>query len=95
MLKPETIGGHEFIMKHVVKRRSFVDRMSPPVPPLNSAAVQRCMDGQLKWVIDHGLSPSGMPASQGILNDEEIRQIVHYVRHPPPLGGLGVPPAYT
>jgi len=39
----------------------FADRMSPEVPPLASAEVQRYTDGQLKWVIDFGVSPSGMP----------------------------------
>src|SRR5882724_7113414 len=72
----------------------FADRMSPPVPLLNSSAVQRYSDGQLKWIIDHGISPSGMPASKGILNDEEIWQIVHYIRHLPAKGSLGEPSAY-
>ncbi len=72
----------------------FADRMSPPVPLLTSAAVQRYSDGQLKWIIDHGISPSGMPASKGILNDDEIWQIVHYIRHLPARGSLGEPPAY-
>ena len=73
----------------------FADRMSPPVPPLNSVAVQKYSDGQLKWIIDHGISPSGMPASKGILGDEEIWQIVDYIRHLPPKGSLGEPEVYT
>ena len=39
----------------------FADRMSPPVPLLTSPTVQSYSDGQLKWVIDHGIFPSGMP----------------------------------
>src|SRR5438128_1715500 len=39
----------------------FADRMSPPVPPLTLPAVQGYTDGQLKWVIDNGIFPSGMP----------------------------------
>jgi mono/diheme cytochrome c family protein len=73
----------------------FADRMSPPVPPLNSASVQRYSDGQLKWVIDNGIFPSGMPASKGILNDDEIWQIVDYIRHLPPKGSLGEPGVYN
>jgi mono/diheme cytochrome c family protein len=73
----------------------FADRMSPPVPPLNSPAVQGYRDGQLKWVIDNGLFPSGMPASKGILNDDEIWQIVIYLRHLPPQGSLGEPAVYN
>jgi len=72
----------------------FADRMSPPVPVLTSPTVQNYTDGQLKWVIDHGIFPSGMPASKGILNDEEIWQIVTYLRHLPARGSLGEPAVY-
>lgn len=72
----------------------FAERMSPPPAPLNSPAVQRYSDGQLKWVIDHGIFPSGMPASKGILRDEEIWAIVQYIRHLPPKGSLGEPAVY-
>jgi mono/diheme cytochrome c family protein len=73
----------------------FADRMSPPVPPLNSAEVQAYRDGQLRWIIQNGIYPSGMPASKGILNDDEIWSIVDYIRHLPPKGSLGEPPVYT
>lgn len=72
----------------------FADRMSPPVPSLNSLTVQTYTDGQLKWVIDNGIFPSGMPGSKGILNDEEMWQIVIYLRHLPPKGSLGEPAVY-
>ena len=72
----------------------FAEKMSPPVPPLTSPAVQRYTDGQLKWVIDPGIFPSGMPASRGILGDEEIWAIVLYVRHLPQKGSLGEPAVY-
>ncbi len=73
----------------------FADRMSPPVPLLTSKEVQSYSDGQLKWIIEHGVSPSGMPASQGILNDEEMWQIIHYLRNLPAKGSLGEPSAYS
>jgi mono/diheme cytochrome c family protein len=73
----------------------FADRMYPPVPPLNSPAVQAYTDGQLKWIIDHGIGPSGMPASKGILNDDEIWAIVQYIRHLPAKGSLGEPKVYS
>ncbi len=73
----------------------FAERMSPPVPKLNSASVQAYTDGQLKWVIDNGIFPSGMPASRGILNDDEIWSIVVYIRHLPSPGSLGEPPMYS
>src|SRR5215467_15127524 len=67
----------------------FADRMSPPVPSLNARQVQSYNDGQLKWVIDNGVSPSGMPGSKGILTDEEIWSIVTFIRHLPAAGSLG------
>lgn len=72
----------------------FADRMSPPVPPLTAPAVQAYSDGQLKWIIENGIFPSGMPASRGILNEEEIWEIVTYLRHLPPKGSLGEPAVY-
>jgi len=73
----------------------FAERMSPPVPSLASPHVQAYSDGQLKWIIDNGLSPSGMPASKGILSEDEIWSIVLFLRHLPPAGSLGEPPMYA
>ena len=72
----------------------FAERMSPPVPSLNSPEIQSYTDGQLKWVIDNGIMPSGMPGSKGILSDEEIWSTVLFIRHLPPAGSLGDPPMY-
>jgi mono/diheme cytochrome c family protein len=72
----------------------FADKMSPPVPPLSSSAVQAYADGQLHWIIQNGISPSGMPAAKDIFRDEEIWQMVLYIRHLPPKGSLGEPPVY-
>ncbi len=73
----------------------FAEAMSPPVPSLASGEVQTYSDGQLHWIIQNGLWPSGMPAARGILTDEEIWPIVLYVRHLPPAASLGEPPAYS
>ena len=73
----------------------FADRMSPPVPSLTSSEVQGYTDGQLKWVIDNGIWPSGMPGSKGILSDDEIWSSVLYIRHLPPAGSLGAPEMYS
>jgi S-disulfanyl-L-cysteine oxidoreductase SoxD len=73
----------------------FADRMSPPVPSLKSTSVQSYTDGQLKWIVDNGISPSGMPASKGILTDKEIWSIVVYLRHLPEAGSLGEPRMYS
>lgn len=72
----------------------FAGKMSPPVPLLSSAAVQAYADGQLHWIIQNGISPSGMPASKGVFSDEEIWELVLYIRHLPPKGSLGEPQVY-
>lgn len=73
----------------------FAEKLSPPVPSLASSEVQAYSDGQLKWVIDNGIWPSGMPGSRGTLSDEEIWSIVFYLRHLPPAGSVGEPEMYS
>jgi mono/diheme cytochrome c family protein len=73
----------------------FADRMSPPVPSLAAKDVQSYTDGQLKWIIDYGIWPSGMPGSKNTLSDDEIWSIVLYLRHLPRAGSLGEPEMYT
>ena len=73
----------------------FADAMSPPVPRLTAPEVQQYTDGQLHWIIENGLFPSGMPGASGILNDEEMWRIVLYIRHLPPAGSLGEPAIYS
>jgi mono/diheme cytochrome c family protein len=73
----------------------FSGGMSPPIPSLASADIQRYSDGQLKWVIKNGISPSGMPASKKILSDDDMWTIVVYLRHLPPRGSLGEPRTYS
>jgi mono/diheme cytochrome c family protein len=72
----------------------FADKMAPPVPPLNSAPVQAYTDGQLHSIIQNGVFPSGMPASKEVFSDEEVWQLVLYIRHLPPKGSLGEPQVY-
>ncbi|HEX7286275.1 MAG TPA: cytochrome c, partial [Candidatus Angelobacter sp.] len=50
----------------------FAAKMSPPVPDLTSKDVQDYADGQLKWIIENGIGPSGMPGWKGILEDDEM-----------------------
>ena len=72
----------------------FATKMSPPVPELTDKDVQDYTDGQLHWIIENGIGPSGMPAWKGILDDEEMWNIVHYIRHLPAKGSLGTPEVY-
>jgi mono/diheme cytochrome c family protein len=73
----------------------FAAAISPPIPSLAGGDVQSYNDGQLKWIIENGIFPSGMPASKGIMGDEEMWQMVLYIRHLPPAGSLGDPRAYS
>ena len=73
----------------------FVDHLSPPVPSLASPDVQQYTDGQLKWVLDNGIWPSGMPGSKGTLSDDELWSIVTFLRHLPPAGSQGTPDMYN
>jgi mono/diheme cytochrome c family protein len=73
----------------------FADHISPPIPLLASADVQSYTDGQLKWILDNGIRPSGMPGSKGTLSDDELWSIVVFIRHLPPAGSQGIPDMYT
>lgn len=73
----------------------FADHISPPIPLLNSPDVQQYTDGQLKWILDYGIRPSGMPGSKGTLSDDELWSIIVYLRHLPLAGSQGVPEMYT
>lgn len=72
----------------------FEDQLYPPIPDLGSPDIQGYTDGQLKYVIAHGVSPSGMPAWQGIIDDNTMWKIVRYIRKLPPKGSLGAPDVY-
>ncbi len=91
--------GHYCIVCHGLDGQNtgvpFAANLSPPVPSLASKEVQNYADGQLKWIIENGIAPSGMPASHGILNDDEMWSIVVYLRHLPPAGSLGEPRVYS
>lgn len=73
----------------------FATEMAPQVPSLASATVQSYSDGQLHWIIQNGIFPSGMPASNGDFSNDEMWQMVLYMRHLPPKGSLGSPKVYS
>ena len=91
--------GHYCIVCHGLDGQNtgvpFASSLEPPVPSLASKDVQKYTDGQLKWIIENGIAPSGMPSSHGILSDEEMWAIVVYLRHLPPAGSLGEPRVYS
>jgi mono/diheme cytochrome c family protein len=73
----------------------FAETISPRVPSLASLQVQQYTDGQLKWIIQNGIWPSGMPPSKGEFSDREMWEMVMYIRHLPPAGSLGSPAVYN
>ena len=73
----------------------FAAMMDPPVPDLGEKEVQEYTDGQLKWIIENGIAPSGMPAWKGMLDDDEMWKIVRFLRKLPAPGSLGAPKMYT
>jgi len=72
----------------------FAENMSPPIADLASKEIQSFTDGQLKWIIKHGIQPSGMPAWPDDPSDDEQWKIVLFIRHLPPKGSLGIPDFY-
>jgi mono/diheme cytochrome c family protein len=72
----------------------FANTVSPPIPSLASEEVQSYTDGQIKWIIENGLYPSGMPPSKGDFSNDEMWQMVVYIRNLPKAGSLGGPAVY-
>jgi mono/diheme cytochrome c family protein len=72
----------------------FAETMSPAVSLLASPQVQAYTDGQLKWIIENGIYPSGMPPSKGVFSDDDMWRMVLYIRHLPKQGSLGEPAIY-
>lgn len=54
--------------------------MYPPTPSLSSPAVQAWSDAELFWIIKNGIRLTGMPAFGDLHSDEEIWNVVRYVR---------------
>jgi mono/diheme cytochrome c family protein len=54
--------------------------MYPRVPKLTSAEVQQYSDAELFWIAKNGIRLSGMPAFGKVEIDENIWNLVHYIR---------------
>jgi len=72
----------------------FANKMSPEVADLGGKNVQEYSDGQLKMIIANGIRFSGMPGWTGILDDNEMWNMVHFIRHLPAKGSAGVPEVF-
>jgi mono/diheme cytochrome c family protein len=61
--------------------------MFPPAPDMRQGATQELTDGELFYIIEHGVRFTGMPAwSTGTVEGEEASwHLVHFIRHLPNL----------
>ena len=59
--------------------------LNPPAPDLTKADVQARTDGELFWLVSHGIRMTGMPAFGPTHEDKEIWKIVAFLRHLPAL----------
>ena len=57
--------------------------MYPRAADLGSADVQQYSDGELFWIVKNGIRLSGMPAFGRVESDENIWNLVHFVRKLP------------
>lgn len=68
-----------------VKASEFAKGLNPGPPMLDMKDVQEMTDGQLFWVVSNGIRSTGMPAFSPTHTEEEIWQIVSFVRQLPKL----------
>jgi len=68
-----------------VNTAEFAKGLNPGPPMLDMDEPQKMSDGQLFWVISHGIRATGMPAFSPTHRPEEIWQMVSFVRHLPKL----------
>jgi mono/diheme cytochrome c family protein len=68
-----------------VDAAEFQEGMNPSPPGIDADVVQHDSDAELFWVIKNGIRMTGMPAFGVNHKDDEIRDIVAFVRHVPQL----------
>lgn len=57
----------------------------PPAPSLNGSEVQEWSDSELYWIAKNGIRHTGMPAFGFVLSDEELWNLVAFLRRLPEL----------
>jgi len=65
--------------------------LNPKPPRLTDPKVQRRSDGELHWILQHGIRMTGMPAFSPTHSDDALWALVAFLRHLPALS----PQAYT
>jgi mono/diheme cytochrome c family protein len=66
-------------------KSAFGRNMFPPVPDMSLKDTQGMADGQIYFAIANGIRYTGMPAWQGELTENEIWQLVSFIRRIPTL----------
>ena len=59
--------------------------LNPPAPGLTLPRVQKRPDGELFYIVSHGVKMTGMPSFSGARSDQEIWELVAALRHLPRL----------
>jgi mono/diheme cytochrome c family protein len=59
--------------------------LNPPAPGLTLSRVQKRTDGELFYIVSHGIKMTGMPSFGGARSDQEIWQLVAALRRLPQL----------
>jgi len=62
-----------------MKTAEFAAGLNPPAPDLADEA-QEWTDGQLFWIVKHGIRMTGMPAFGSTHSDDDVWKIVAFVR---------------
>ncbi len=66
-----------------IPETTFGRGLNPPAPDLTLSFVRRLSDGELYWIVSHGIRMTGMPAFLPTHTEDEIWKIVAFVRHMP------------
>jgi mono/diheme cytochrome c family protein len=59
--------------------------LNPPAPDLSQPSVQSKSDGELFWLVQNGIRMTGMPAFGPTHKDQELWELVAFLRHLPEL----------
>ncbi len=68
-----------------VEPDAFARNLSPEPPAMTATAVQTSTDGELFWIISHGIMATGMPAFGPTHGEGDIWRLVTFIRHMPHL----------
>jgi mono/diheme cytochrome c family protein len=68
-----------------IPRTEFAEGLNPSAPELDTPDIAKDEDAELFWITKNGIRMTGMPAFGGNHTDDEIRDILAFVRKLPAL----------